>query len=235
VLAAGEIRRLSLETGDERKVAVLPRTFKTCGQKPDFPPHHAFPAARLDIQEDGDFVLDAGGRAACLTLMDRNANMVNVSIELRVDLSSGAVLHRVNIGGDCAKVPPTWPACPVQQWSPPEAPPAGLGLPANVQEESVAPGGRWSVLAQPALEGDYIHRSLFLLDRKRKLVFPIAAGPFPGPLAPAALGLGDGGPGTVDAVGESTVRWLDGDALLVDELLVVPGQQGVRLEGDVAR
>jgi hypothetical protein len=41
--------------------------------------------------------------------------------------------------------------------------------------------------------------------------------------------------GTVDAVGDTTVRWLDPSALLVDGLLVVPAQHGVDLGGDVAR
>jgi hypothetical protein len=113
---------------------------------------------------------------------------------------------------------------------------ASLGLGPEVTEEAVAPGGRWSVLAVPAPEGgDYIHRSLFLLDREKRLVFPVVAGPSPAPVPPEALAGSDGGVRTLDAVGESTVRWLDGDALLADALLVVPGQQGVELRGDVAR
>lgn len=236
--AAGELHLVSRETGKERLVAALPRSFKTCGHLPDYPAGHAFAVAALDVQEDADFVLESGGRAACMRLQDRNANMVNVQIALRVDLGSGAVLHRVEIGGDCAKAPPTWEACPPPPYVPPAGPPfplASLGLGPPVTEESVAPGGRWSVLAVPAPSGDYIHRWLFLLDRQGKRVFPLAAGPFPSPLAPAALTASDGGPSTVDAVGESAVRWLDGDALLVDDLLVVPGKQAVKLPGDVAR
>lgn len=73
--------------------------------------------------------------------------------------------------------------------------------------------------------------SVYFAGRK-----PPAPGPFPSPLGPverAALGEVKG---TLDAVGESSVRWLGrDDTLLIDSLLVIPGRQAVELHGDVAR
>jgi hypothetical protein len=104
-----------------------------------------------------------------------------------------------------------------------------------VREETVSPSGRWSILAQPSGEGDYIHRALFLLDRQEQRLYALISGAFPKPLTPAQMKqLGDLHRATVDAVGESAVRWLDADVVLVDGLLVVPERGGVRLDGDVA-
>ncbi len=41
--------------------------------------------------------------------------------------------------------------------------------------------------------------------------------------------------GTLDAVAQSDVRWLERDAILVDGRLVVPEERGVDVLGDVAR
>jgi hypothetical protein len=236
--SAGEIRRLSLETGGERRVAVLPRAFKVCGHMPDYPPGHVFSQGDLDVQDDGGFVVDAGGGSACMALMDRNANMLNVRIELRIDLSSGAVQHRVVIGGDCARAPPAWRNCTAASEPATRATPfpvATLDAGVDLTEETIAPGGRWSVVSMLGDMADYIYQWLFLLDRERRRIFPIVAGPFPAPLALGALGGADGGLGTAIAVGETTVRWLGDHALLVGDLLVVPGQAGVNVGGDVAR
>lgn len=239
--AAGEVRRLSLATSLEVLVARLPRTFKTCGALPDYPTGHIFAIADLRLQQAADFVVDAAAKALCFRLADRNDNMVNVKVEGRIDLRTGVVVHRVAIGGDCGKKRVAIPSCvaagpPRGLRSPEPFPLARLGIASTAREETVAPSGRWSVLGQPTLEGDYIHRSLFLLDRRAERVYPIAPGPFPSPLGPverAALGEVKG---TLDAVGESSVRWLGrDDTLLIDSLLVIPGRQGVELHGDVAR
>jgi hypothetical protein len=111
-----------------------------------------------------------------------------------------------------------------------------MGLPAEAEGESVSPSGRWSVIGIATSEGDYMHRSLFLADRVKRLVHPIAAGQFRSKaLTKAERKALAEFQGTVDAVGESSVRWLENDALLVDRLLVVPERGGVQLEGDVAR
>jgi hypothetical protein len=233
VRATGEIHRLSLATGVARKVATLPNGFKACGHMPDYEAGHRFAVADLGVQADPDFVLDASANAVCLTLMDRNANMANVAIEVRVDLASGAALHRVIQGGECAATPQKWKGC---------AAPAAAGAKwapfrgaAGIDEELVSPSGRWSVLSMPKdSSGDYIYRSLFLLDRQGNRVFPIVKGPFPAPVPLADLARTRDEAGTVDAVGESAVRWLDHDALLVDSLLVVPERGGVGIDGEVA-
>jgi hypothetical protein len=234
----GELRRISLETGGEHSVAVLPRTFKTCDRMPSYPPGHVFLLGDLDVQGDEDFAVDAAGTRACMTLMDRNANMLNVRIELEIDLSSGVVRHRVQIGGDCTKAKAAWRGCEGAREPPPRAAPfplASLGEGPELTEEAVAPGARWSVLSVPGDVADYVYRSLFLLDRERKRIFPIVAGPFPAPLAPGEASRNKDGRGTVYAVGETPVRWLGGDALLVGGLLVLPGQRGVDVGGEVAR
>jgi hypothetical protein len=255
VPSAGEIRRLSLASGAETRVATLPRAFKTCGKLPDYPLGHVFAPADLDVQTDGRFVLDAQANAVCLTLQDRNDNMVNVMIAARIDLASGHVSHEVTLGGDCSTPPPTRgvraspavPPCAAEGSAPlRSATPfavASLGVGADVVEEGVAPSGRWSLLGQPRGEGDYLYRAVFLLDRQRRLVYPIVAGPFPPPLTAGQLAhladfaaqdgdLPDGG--TTLAYGESAVHWLDRDAILVGSRLVVPGQGGVSVSGDVA-
>lgn len=238
----GEVRRLSLATGREVSVARLPRAFKTCGTLSDYPKGHTFALADLSIQGDDDFEVDAAAKAVCFRLADRNDNMVNVKIAVRIDLRTGAVDRQITIGGDCGKKRPDLPYCDGAAEPPPASPPpepfalASLGVASTVREEAIAPSGRWSVLGEPTLEGDYMHRSLFLLDRRAQRVYPIAAGPFPSPLgAGERAALGDF-KGTLDAVGETSVRWLGhGDTLLVDGLLVVPGRPAVELHGDVAR
>jgi len=177
--------------------------------------------------------LHASSNAVCMTLMDRNANMANVAIDVRVDLASGAALHRVIQGGECVAKPPKWkdcaaPAAAGAKWAP-------FRGAAGIDEGLVSPSGRWSVLSVLKDDsGDYIYRSLFLLDRRGNRVFPIVKGPFPAPIPLADLARTRDEAGTVDAVGESAVRWLDHDALLVDSLLVVPERGGVEIEGDVA-
>jgi hypothetical protein len=232
VRATGEIHELSLATGVDRKVAALPNGFKACGHMPDYQSGHRFAVANLDVQADDDFVFDGSGNAVCMTLMDRNVNMANVAIDVRVDLASGAVLHRVTRGGECAAKPPNWKDCAARatdgaKWAP-------FRSAAGIDEELVSPSGRWSVLSMNDDRGDYIHRSLFLLDRQGDQVFPIVKGPFPAPIPLAALARTEDRAATVDAVGESVVRWLDHDALLVDSLLVVPERGGVDIDGDAA-
>src|SRR6185437_3747980 len=221
----GEVRRISLETGAVSVVAVLPKSFRTCGKMPDYEQGHMFERGELRIQDDLDFALDASKGAVCMALQDRNTNMMNVRVEVRVDLASGAVVHRVEYGGDCAKRPPAWAGCDRRRRAVSPAAPfpvASLDAGADVTEEQVSPSGRWSVLSVPNeyQGGDYIYRSLYLLDRQQRRIFPIAPGPFPAPAAPAA-----NNESTFTAVGETPVHWLDGDALVVGTLLVLPEQR----------
>lgn len=234
VRASGELRRLSTTTGVERTIAVLPRDFKTCGRLSDYPKRHRFAVADLAVQADEDFVLDESGNAVCMTLMDRNINMVNVAVNLHIDLATGVVRHRLMVGGDCAPRAATWKRCSTPgasdvTWAP-------FRDVDGVEEGLLAFSGRWSVLRiLKESPGDYIHSALYLFDRRDNLVFPIIAGPFPAPIPLAALARHVDLPDTVDVVGESPIRWLTTDALLVDSLLVVPSRAGVDINGHVAR
>ena len=217
-----ELRRLSPATGKEEVIARLPRGEACRSRQP------------LSVQEDLDFVIDTKRNVACLSLMDRNMNMANLIVNARVDLTTHEVKSAVLIDVshtckegqnahaifDCSREPsPTPPA---------QAPP-GLPLPAGFHVESRSPSGRWLVLGGEVTEGDYMHRSVLLMDAETRRVYPIVEGPWPGPIAP-------GSPfDTADVVSESTVRWIQGvDALLVDRLLIKPGERAVRLAGHVA-
>jgi len=235
--AAGEVRVLSRETGVERRITALPGSFAACR-----PEAGTVPRSSLSIQEDSDFVVDPASGAVCMTLMDRNANMADVAVHLRIDLAKGTVVHHVAIGGDCLPKTREVGRCA----TPPETPRSGksaplalgsLGVPAATREESVSPSGHWSVvsLAPPEGEGDYLHRWVFLADRSEKALYPIAEGRFPRALDAAKRATLDASAKTLDVVAETPVRWLDQDALLVGSLLVVPGRGGVELGGEVAR
>ncbi len=232
----GEVRRLSLETGAVSTVAVLPSSFQSCGHMPDYEEGHVFSRADLSIQDDSDFVLDASGGAVCMALQDRNANMMNVRFEVRIDLASGAVQHRVTYPGGCAKRQPSWAGCGQRRGALSHAaafPLASLDAGVDVTEEGISPSGRWSVVSVLGEQGgDYVYRSLYLLDRRQTRIFPIVPGPFPAPIAPEAMRPNDDS--TFTAVGETPVRWLDDDALVVDTLIVLPGQRAVDVHGHVA-
>lgn len=112
--------------------------------------------------------------------------------------------------------------------------------------ETISPDGRWGVLGGNPEEGDYIYRSLWLVDLVRGRVFGLAgaggeqedesgsaqARPWPAPLPARVLAdaerIREAGFG---AAGETSVRWM-GDALVLGEtVLVRPGRSIVRLPG----
>lgn len=115
--------------------------------------------------------------------------------------------------------------------------------------ETVSPDGRWAVIGGNREEGDYIYRSLWLLELRRGLVFPIAASreeepetgertvaPWPRPLsrreladAPAMLRHAYG------VTGETAIRWLGRTLVLGEALLVTPGRGSVALPGPLVR
>jgi hypothetical protein len=237
----GEVRKLALPTSGEAPVGKLPGSFKTCEKTADYPKGHVFALKDLRLEQDRSFVVDAAANAVCFELSDRNDNMVNVKIQGRMDLTTGVVVSRVAIGGDCGKKPAVVTACveatlPGARSAPTPFPLASLGLGSAVTEETISPSGKWSVIGEPTEAADYIHRSLFLLDRSGKQVYPIAQGPLGAPLTPAQRGALASFKGTVDAVGESPIRWLGSDdTLLVDALLVAPGGAAITVKGNLAR
>jgi len=114
--------------------------------------------------------------------------------------------------------------------------------------ETVSPSGRWAVIGGNREEGDYIYRSLWLLELRRGLVFPIE-GPtdvepettvraprWPPPLSPRELADPEAmirhGYGVA---GETAIRWLGRTLVLGERLLVTPGVGSVVLPGPLVR
>jgi hypothetical protein len=226
----------------------------------------------LALQDPSDFTVDRSGHVACLVLMDRNINMADVVVGMRIDLATGDVLRHLEVGketweppagvalGDAERcTPKEAPAAPdpdptsfrfafdneqVVERTPGAAAAPRLRLP-GYSAEAGSPSGRWQVLGGDVEEGDYIHRSVVLLDRASGEVFPIRAapGPWPAPLRPA----GKKGPPrlrtpighTAEAVGETDLRWLGRSAaselLIVDALVVRPGGRAFSVKGEIAR
>jgi hypothetical protein len=114
--------------------------------------------------------------------------------------------------------------------------------------ESTSPSGRWALLGGDVSEGDYIHRSLVLLDRTTGDLFPIRqrGGAWPPALPRPAAAPGKPAPKlklpvprTIEAVGETDTRWLGTTAaselLVIDKLVVRPGAASFSVNGRLAR
>lgn len=240
-----EVKRMDLATGVSAKVAVLPKSFRICKQ-PEQDSARSYKFADLDVQSAGDFTIDKSGAAACLTLMDRNINMADVSIELRVPIQgAGKVLWAVSVPSNCPG--PKIAAC--EQAVPTfSEPPAGayelqdgwlvsakkqlvrLGK-GDFSKEASSPKGKWAVIGGNIEEGDYIHRSLYLLGRRDGTIHSIDAKSVI--LTRKYLRAMD--VDSMPAVGETEIRWLNDDALLIDSTLIFPGKGLVELGGEVAR
>lgn len=92
-----ELMRVAKADGAVTAVATLPRNFnaKTC--KVEFSEDY------LDVQSDWGFSVDVANKRACFNLADRNENMAELEIEVRVDLDTGKVHSRLEemMDGDC--------------------------------------------------------------------------------------------------------------------------------------
>lgn len=233
------LERISLIDGSRVAVATLPAFACANGTEEEL--------LGLDVQEPYDFVVDPQGKRAYLTLMDRNANMADVQLKVRVELDSGRVARWQTLGEpECLPPPGVSPGDPDEdQWhtltlrSSTEATARKYtfdfdsesswvlksGEPAthlpDYLAEGASPSGRWLVLGGELQEGDYIHRNLLLLDREDGNVYPILEqpGPWPAPLAAAKRAVKVPESGMADVVGESDVRWLSFSESV--ELLIV--------------
>lgn len=239
-----ELRRMDLQTGASSKVAALPRSFRVCKQ-PEQDEEQVLKFADLDVQSAGDFVVDKSGMAACLELMDRNLNMADVIINVRVPLQGGAKVQWATSMPDGCPGPKLTSCEPVR--SPLAVPPAGsydvedgwlvsgkrrvarLGKGA-FHNELVSPGGLWAIISGIVDEGDYIYRALFLLNRRDGTIRTI--GKRSVVLARKQLRTMDAE--SEVAVGETTIRWITDDVLLIDSKLVFPGKGLIELGGEVA-
>src|SRR5262249_21146500 len=101
------------------------------------------------------------------------------------------------------------------------------------------PSGRWQLFSGNSDEGgDYVTRQLLLFDRKTGHLFPVVKGAWPKPISAQKLrsldSEGMSKLGALDVAGESDVRWLGPEMLLIDTTLICVGQPSVELHGDVA-
>lgn len=252
-----EVRRLTLDDCVEARVATLPRGVgAACGGQfaSDYDPtEYVQSDDAIDLTDDG---------ALCLHVMDRNLNMMNVEVVMRVGLADGAVAHRVTTPATCggAHPPVDGPLCAVAPRASSrrngDAMPfaiegnrlvrrdargrrstLGTVLGSDVSLDEMSSSGRWQVFSANVEEGDYIHRDLLLFDAQTGHMHPIVEGPFPAPLDARTIGAINTVHGhTASATGETTIRFLDpGERLWVDGLLVIPGERGVRVPGALAR
>jgi hypothetical protein len=199
----GAIESISLVDGQRRLVAELPPF--ACAGEPESP--------GLVIHDPGDFVVDRSGKVLCLTLMDRNINMVGVAVAARIELATGKVSRWLEFGAEDCTPPPgvtvgKMAEC-LRRAEDKRAEPApgrrfvfadehvreGQGpgaLPtvklAGYEGALRSPSQRWQVLRGDVQEADYIHSRLVLLDQITGEVFPIRdePGPWPPPLKPVA-------------------------------------------------
>ena len=227
-----ELVQISLHGGARSPLATI-AAYSCANETPDSPA-----PLGLDLQDPSDFLLDPSGTIACLTLMDRNINMADVQVKVRVELATGRVDRWQTVGEPECQPPPgvrtddpsegpwcEWPVPPEPEsadnfafdfdeesgWIRERAdPPRGHTHLPDFMREQVSPSGRWLVLGGNYQEADYIHRSLVLCDREDGALYPVLAEPSPWPAA-----LKTNGPvvelpddGLVDVVGESDVRWL---------------------------
>lgn len=101
-------------------------------------------------------------------------------------------------------------------------------------EEGRSGSGRFVLVSGPTSEGDYIHRELFLIDLQSGEVLGLM-GDTPALKPVTAEDVVTDGFGSMGAVGESDVRWLDGDRLWIDGVLVNPvARKSTQVDGQLA-
>ena len=256
-------QRVSLADGKRETIAKLPKF--DCGSGPD-----ADMLSNVNAQSEDDVTVDIERGALCLNLQDRNSNMATVGVQVRVDLKSGKVERWLDLGVEACQPPRTvhvgdapW-SCqggseppPSErsfaydmsqddtgkvQHTTPDGVQTALSIP-GYSPEKPSPSGRWLILAGDETEGDYIYRSLILLDREQGRVFriPHPQGRWPAPFQPkgAKRTLETPIDKTVQVTGESDVRWLgDGaplELLIIDGSIVNPGVGTFTVNGQIAQ
>lgn len=233
---AAELRSLDLETAKEKTVARV-RTRLDCpsGSVPAGTPD---PGVSLRLHDDDDFVVGQG--RACLRLMDRNANMADFILDVRVDLATGRAEEFIPTARDNCKVARREaPPCerPLRRGTD-KVPPSEHAGPPDFFANEVSPSGRWVLLHGNNEQGDYIYHQVVLYEIATRRTFPIFvrdAGdrPWPAPVPADQLTVPDALGDSV--IAETPIYWLPGpdDRLVVDGYLIVPGVR-IAFVGDLA-
>ena len=102
LLSGARLERISLRDGSRTTLAQVPgfqcaNATRADDELPD--------PGSLDIQDPSDFEIADDKRAACIVLMDRNINMANVRLNVRVDLKSSAITRWLDVGEPNCKAP----------------------------------------------------------------------------------------------------------------------------------
>ena len=248
-LAGNDVRRVALAGGADSVVAALPERVPGCQGAADVA------LQGLTVQGNAGFVLENDGAVACLQLQGSDSTVSLVPARLRIDLAKGTLLQAVGLTEPCADaagVAPCQVAAPAAAAPIAAAGPyhldrsrlsrreasgaittvATVGTARDFVEETASPSGQWIVLSGKVEKG---HRDLFLLDRKHGGIHPLLEGRWPGGVALGDLAqIGRIRVATHNASAGAAVRWLSNQALIVDQLLVQPGQRITDLGGDVA-
>jgi hypothetical protein len=247
------LHEYTFSTQSERKLAGPWPTTSQCGQSAGQP---------LAPKCDDDVDVDEDNRHVCLDLLDRNVNMANVLVSLRIDRETGKVERRVLIDADCKTISdqemvhcqtatpkvPTSATFPYA-WS--EAQHALTGPPERtwpVHEGfslvHMSPDGRWGALRGNQEDHDYIHFNWLVLDLEQGSAFALPdsdttrVGSW---LAKVELSeLRDPsrerlGPRAGDYYSEMPVRFVSANLLLADHLLIDLRARSIgRVTGDLA-
>ena len=247
---AHALYEIPLTDDEPRHIADLPTRFTLEEEAPELEAGSVLELLDLDLQSASDFWVHEG--TACITLMDRNANMANVAAEIAIDLASGEVETKVNsvLGAAnkpaaCAQRPPhpKGGACGYtinEQSQLLKADTQALVSPIGVGEDfmidGVSPTGKWATLIGNLSEGgDYIDMELLLLNCENGEVFPVQEEGWGVAIPVAELPEIDlETTGTLSINGETSVRWMPGvDKLVVAGMVVEPGVGTKSFDGEL--
>jgi hypothetical protein len=202
----------------------------------------------LAIQDETGFFINPSGTHACLSLMDRNINMLELAVHASIDLENGQVASRLQYseGCDIAKISEN-DVCSHAARTPTVTSDTGVkrkwkfdkGRLRNQKSasndvelctetafadgtcgvESTSPSGRWIAVSIRTGDGDYIHRAIVLADLNTGDVVAIDSN--------GNLEAGHQLPPCVetttcvDIVGETPVHWFpDSDQFSIDDNLI---------------
>jgi hypothetical protein len=231
--AGANILVVSLPHGDRQTIAAIPPF--SCGGDDSL---------NVSLWTGSDFLVDRKRGQVCIDLMDRNLNMAGIIVNVMIDAASGRVTRRLMMGEEgCTPPPdvrvgesPSKPPCSANQAQRTRVKPLGpfrfkRGVIRRGAERiathralthftatEISPTGRWFLLESEPAEGDFIYRNLLLFDASTGAVHVVPTSPQWTP--PPAVGWLDLGPS---------------DALLVKDLVIIPGERAFRVEGDVVR